>query len=123
MTYTVEVLLRETDRVVSETVTREEDSPAGWSEADVIGVLEGMLQAVARAKDPGDSDPTVALRGLSWIVNSVPTGVVIAIEIPSGAVVAGPFAIPQDRLHAMVGSVLSRSAMGAPSSPAPGRVH
>lgn len=113
MTFTVEVLLKETDAVVSETVTLTEADPDGWTDEDVGGVLMRMLQAMARAKDPDVADPQVALRGLSWIVDTVDAGVMIAIEVPSGAVVAGPFAMAQERLDAMVGRVLSGPASGS----------
>ena len=113
MTYTVEVLLRETARVISETVSRDDSSPGDWSDEDVSGVLEGMLGAVARAKDPGNLTPAIVLRGFSWIVNAVDSGVVIAIEIPSGSVVAGPFEIDQERLSSMVARVIAGSASGS----------
>jgi hypothetical protein len=112
MTYTVEVLLRDTDQVISETVTRGESSPDDWTDLDVTGVLEGMLQAIARARDPDIPEPDVVLRGLSWIVDDAPSGVVIAIEIPSGAVVAGPFAIPQDKLSSIIDRVIARASSG-----------
>jgi len=37
--------------------------------------------------------------------------VVIAIEIPTGAAVAGPFAIEQERLDAMVRRVIAAAAV------------
>ncbi len=110
MTFTVEVLLKETEGVVSETVTLGHADPDQWTDDDVDGVLRIMLQAMARAKDPDAVDPDVVLRGLSWIVDTVDQGVMIAIEVPSGAVVAGPFAIAQEQLDAMLGRVLSSSA-------------
>jgi hypothetical protein len=48
----------------------------------------------------------VALRGFSWIVEPELDKVVIAIEIPMGAAIAGPFAIDQAKLDAMITRVL-----------------
>ena len=65
-------------------------------------------------EEPGSDQRFVALRGFSWIVEPTTGGVVIAIEIPTGAVVAGPFDIPQPRLDALISRVL---AAAAPSRP------
>jgi hypothetical protein len=48
----------------------------------------------------------VILHGFSWIVEPMEGGVAIAIEIPMGAAVAGPFAIEQAALDAMITRVL-----------------
>ena len=48
-----------------------------------------------RVKNPDSDSRHVSLRGFSWIVEPTREGVVIAIEIPSGAAVAGPFDIEQ----------------------------
>ena len=66
-----------------------------------------MLLAIDRAKNPGDEPRHVHLRGFSWIVEPTDGGVVIAMEIPSGAAVAGPFDIPQPRLDGMITRVLN----------------
>jgi hypothetical protein len=55
-----------------------------------------------------DRDRRVALRGFSWIVEpTAENRVVIAIEIPMGAAVAGPFAISQVVLDAAITRVLA----------------
>jgi hypothetical protein len=54
------------------------------------------------------------LRGFSWIVEPTEGGVVIAMEIPTGAAVAGPFDIPQPKLDGLITRVL---AAAAPSRP------
>ena len=56
-----------------------------------------MLRALERAKNPdADPDRPIALRGFSWIVNPFEAGgVVIALELSLGAVVAGPFDIAE----------------------------
>lgn len=82
--------------------------PNTWTDTDIVAVLEGMLRALERAKDPVASpDGPVSLRGFSWIVNPFETGgVVIALELTLGAVVAGPFDIPESTLSAKIGRIM-----------------
>jgi len=79
-----------------------------WSDADVMAVLEGMLRALDRAKHPDATpDRPVALRGFSWIVSPFEAGgVVIALELTLGAVVAGPFDVPESDLSAKIERVV-----------------
>jgi hypothetical protein len=107
MDFNIEIVLRERDYAVTENICHEGNSPSDWTELDVEGVLKAMLRAIDRAKNPGASSTYVALRGFSWIVEPTPEGVVIALEIPSGAAVAGPFAIEQARLDALITRVLA----------------
>jgi hypothetical protein len=107
MLYTVEIVLRERDYAVTEEVHHQGNPAADWTEIDVEGVLKSMLLAIDRAKNPGDDRREVHLRGFSWIVEPTDGGVVIAMEIPSGAAVAGPFDIPQPRLDGMITRVLN----------------
>jgi hypothetical protein len=107
MLYTVEIVLRERDYAVTEEVHHQGNPPADWTEIDVEGVLKSMLLAIDRAKNPGEDRREVHLRGFSWIVEPTDGGVVIAMEIPSGAAVAGPFDIPQPRLDGMITRVLN----------------
>ncbi len=107
MLYTVEIVLRERDYAVTEEVHHQGNPPADWTEIDVEGVLKSMLLAIDRAKNPGEDRREVRLRGFSWIVEPTDGGVVIAMEIPSGAAVAGPFDIPQPRLDGMITRVLN----------------
>ena len=81
MTFDVEIVLRDRDYAVTEQLDQPREA-AQWTDDDV------------------------ALRGFSWIVEPAQGGVVIAIEIPSGAAVAGPFAIEQHALDGMIGRVL-----------------
>ena len=106
MRYTVEIVLRERDYAVTEEVHHHGNSPSSWTELDVEGVLKSMLEAIDRVKNPGDEPRPVRLRGFSWIVEPTDGGVVIAMEIPSGAAVAGPFDIAQPRLDGMITRVL-----------------
>jgi hypothetical protein len=60
-----------------------------------------------RLKHPKEGARSIALRGLSWIVNPYDGGgVVIAIEITLGAAIAGPFDIDRTRLETMISRVL-----------------
>ena len=114
MTFDVEVLLKGTSEVVTETVTYDGPEPAGWTDTDVREVLFSILRVfnqVATKEAAGERE--VALRGLSWIVTEANPGVAIAIEIQSGAVAAGPFDLPVDELTQMIARVISS---GAPSS-------
>lgn len=107
MTFDVEVVLRERNVAVTERVDVGR-APRDWTDADVEQVLKGILLAIDRAKNGAAPDRHVALRGFSWIVE--PTGggnVVIAIEIPMGAAVAGPFAVDQGVLDRAITRVLA----------------
>jgi hypothetical protein len=70
-----------------------------------------------RQKNPDGDERTIALRGLSWIVNPFEEGgVVIAIEITLGAAIAGPFDIDQGRLEAMITRALAPRAVPSTTS-------
>ncbi|HXW08819.1 MAG TPA: hypothetical protein VD833_26550 [Vicinamibacterales bacterium] len=107
MTFDVEIVLRERDYAVTERITHDGNGPGEWTELDVEVVLKSMLLAIDRVKNPDSTGRSVALRGFSWIVEPTPEGVVIALEIPSGAAVAGPFRIEQSRLDGMITRVLA----------------
>ena len=106
MTFDVEIVLRERSVAVTEKLEHPRE-PRAWTEEDVETVLKGILLAIDRVKNPGMTDRYVALRGFSWIVEPTEGGVVIAIEIPMGAAVAGPFDVPQRDLDAMITRVLA----------------
>src|SRR5215203_6825278 len=106
MTFDVEIVLRDRNYAVTEQLTQPGD-PAQWTEREVEAVLKDILLSIDRAKNPAASDRHVALRGFSWIVEPAEGGVVIAIEIPTGAAVAGPFAMPQAALDRLITSVLA----------------
>jgi hypothetical protein len=111
MLFNVEIVLRERDYAVTEELQHVGNEPSGWTELDVESVLKSMLLAIDRAKNPGDESRQVTLRGFSWIVEPTAGGVVIAMEITSGAAVAGPFDIEQARLDGLITRVLE-SARG-----------
>ena len=117
--YNVEVVLRERDSAITEVVRTDVD-PRNWTEFEVEDVLRGILRAIDHARNPdAPGDRPVVLRGFSWIVEPSEGGVVIAIEIPMGAAVAGPFDADQKQLDALITSTLKRQTLAAamPASP------
>ena len=113
MTFDIEIVLRERNYAVTERVTHPTE-PADWTEPDVEQVLKSILLAIDRVKNPGLDDRYVALRGFSWIAEPTPDGVVIAIEIPMGAAVAGPFAVDQKRLDRLISRVIAGASPSRP---------
>ena len=113
MEFDVEIVLRETNQAVTERIQHGTE-PRAWGELDVETVLKQILLAIDRVKNPADAARHVALRGFSWIVEPLGAAgdeVVIAIEIPMGAAVAGPFAIEQARLDQMIRRVIAAAAL------------
>lgn len=116
MTFQVDLLLKgeehATTHTIDSAVVRE---PREWTDADVGTVLREMLAALDRRKRPNQPDRPVFLRGISWIVDADrgSGGVLIALEIPTGAAVAGPFAIGQHELEEMIGRVMARAVPSA----------
>ncbi|MEO5894423.1 MAG: hypothetical protein ABIS06_01845 [Vicinamibacterales bacterium] len=113
MTFDVEIVLRERNTTITERV-EQAGEPREWTETDVAAVLREILLAIDRARNPKVDDRYVALRGFSWIVEPATGGVVIAIEIPSGAAVAGPFDIAQPALDRLISTVLAASSPRKP---------
>lgn len=111
----VDVWLRGTDFAKTRTISGIGTDPAAWTDHDVSQLLKEMLLSIHRAKNPNSTDAPVFLRGFSWIVNPFEDdGVVVAIEIQAGAVVAGPFRIDKKQLEDMI----SRAIAHAPASSA-----
>jgi hypothetical protein len=111
MTFDVEVVLKGRSAAVTESATVLcGDEPASWNDEAVRDVLMEILRAIDRADDPAAAgDRRVRLHGFSWIVEPATdgeSGVVIAIEIPMGAAVAGPFAVDGRELDAIITRVL-----------------
>ena len=119
MEFQVDVLLRGEEHATTQLI-RDVREPAAWTDADVEQVLKEMLRALDRLKSPGAAGRDVFLRGISWIVDPYEDGgVVIALEIPTGAAVAGPFDIAKPELDTMIGRVMA----GRPADGDDGRVH
>ncbi len=104
-----EIWVRGEEHATTQLITSVERQPGAWTEVDVSKVLVGMLRALDRAKNPdADQDRPVALRGFSWIVNPFENrGVVIAIEMGLGAIVAGPFDIAERDLSTLIERVMA----------------
>jgi hypothetical protein len=112
MDISVDVWLRGDNHAMTHVINPVRGEPASWTESDVSAVLVGMLRALERAKNPATpADRPVALRGFSWIVNPYEGGgVVIALELSLGAIVAGPFDIDERDLSAMIQNVMAAEA-------------
>lgn len=109
MSFQVDIWLRGQNHATTQEIAPVAAEPRAWTEADVAAVLTGMLRAIDRARDPSVADDRpVSLRGFSWIVNPYEEGgVVIALEMTLGAVVAGPFDIAEPALTAMISRVMA----------------
>ena len=108
MEFQVDIWLRGENHATTQLISPVARVPRAWTEGDVAAVLIGMLRAIDRAKHPdAPADRPVGLRGFSWIVNPFETGgVVIALEMTIGAVIAGPFDIPESQLTGMIQRVM-----------------
>ena len=85
--------------------------PSSWDDSAVRDVLMEILRTIDRVENSGAANErSIVLRGFSWIVEPFEGQVVIAIEIPMGAAVAGPFAIDAVQLDKMIARVLRLSA-------------
>ena len=119
MDISLDIWLRGDNHATSTVIAPVDRDPRAWTEADVTAVLAGMLRALDRAKNP-DTEPNrpVALRGFSWIVNPFETGgVVIALEMTLGAVVAGPFDIAESELNGLIERAMAADRVTIAGSP------
>src|SRR5215213_2539484 len=114
MEFDVEIVLRDTNQAITERIEHGTE-PRAWREFDVETILKQILLAIDRVKNPSSGARHVALRGFRWIVEPMGDQVVIAIEIPMGAAVAGPFAIESERLDAMIRRVVAAAAVPGPT--------
>ena len=114
----LDIWLRGDNHATTEVIAPVDRQPNSWTEGDVTAVLAEMLRALDRARNP-ETDPNraVALRGFSWIVNPFETGgVVIALEMTLGAVVAGPFDVSESTLSGLIERAMATDRVVAPSS-------
>ena len=83
------------------------EDAAVWNDDDVKVLLEQMLLALDRAKNPSGESPPVSLRGFSWIVSAETNGVLVHLEMQTGTASAGPFSIDEARLTEMIARVMA----------------
>ena len=115
----LDIWLRGQNHATSDVIAPVRSEPRAWTEGDVTAVLVAMLRALERAKFPeADADRPVALRGFSWIVNPFENGVVIALELSLGAVVAGPLDIPERELNTLIERAMAADRITSPLSKA-----
>ena len=114
MEFPVDIWLRGDNHATTEVIAPVAREPHAWSDGDVADVLIGMLRAIDRARHPDASaDRPIGLRGFSWIVNPFESGgVVIAIEMTLGAVIAGPFDLPESVLTGMIQKAIDKWKSG-----------
>ena len=115
MEFPVDIWLRGDNHATTQMISPVSAEPKSWTEADVTRVLIGMLRAMDRARNPDvAADRPVGLRGFSWIVNPFESGgVVIALEMTLGAVVAGPFDVPESVLSGLIQRVMDAERASA----------
>lgn len=107
MKFPVEIVLKGRDFAVTETLEIPHGEPSSWEDEAVRDALIEILRAIDRVANPtSEAERQVVLRGFSWIVEPSGKDVVLAIEIPMGAAVAGPFAIKQQDFDAMISRVM-----------------
>jgi hypothetical protein len=102
----VDVWVRGRQGAVTEKIAELDADAASWTDGEVKDLLEGMLLALERARNPGGIPPEVTLRGFSWIVSPDKGGVLLHLEMQIGTVSAGPFAIDEARLTDMISRVM-----------------
>ena len=115
MEISLDIWLRGENHASTHVIAPVRREPRDWNEGDVTAVIAGMLRALERARNPEASpDRPIALRGFSWIVNPFESGgVVIALEMTLGAVVAGPFDVAESVLSGMIERVMEAERSGA----------
>ena len=115
MEFPVEIWLRGDNHATTGTIAPVSRDPRAWTDADVAAVLAEMLRVLDRARHPDASpDRPIALRGFSWIVSPFESGgVVIALELTLGAVVAGPFDVAERELTVAIARVVDAQALAA----------
>jgi hypothetical protein len=115
MEFPVDIWLRGDNHATTELIAPVAREPQAWTDGDVADVLIGMLRAIDRARHPDASsaERPIGLRGFSWIVNPFESGgVVIAIEMTLGAVIAGPFDVAESVLTRMIQSAIDKWKSG-----------
>ena len=102
----VDVWVRGRQDATTEKIADVDKDAASWTDSEVKRLLEGMLLAIERVKNPGGVPPEVSLRGFSWIVSPDKGGVLLHLEMQLGTVSAGPFSIDEATLTEMISRVM-----------------
>lgn len=103
----LDVWVRGTVNAVTQHLDHVDVPPAHWSDDNVRQLLEGMLLALEREKNPEGEPPPVTLRGFSWIVSPYERGgVLLHLEMVMGTVSAGPFAVDEATFTASIRRVM-----------------
>lgn len=103
----VDVWVRGSQHATTHRITSVPAAAATWTDEDVRTLLSEMLLALDREKNPGGDPPAVTLRGFSWIVSADESGgVLVHLDMQAGTASAGPFAIDEPRLSAMIARVM-----------------
>ena len=102
----VDVWVRGASSAVTQKMKGISADASQWTVSDVKTLLEQMLKALDRARDPNSEPPAVAMRGFSWIVSPDQGGVLVHLELQLGTASAGPFAIDETRLSDMITRVI-----------------
>jgi hypothetical protein len=108
----VDVWVRGTNHAQTESLRGVSAEAGAWTEQDVRTLLTEMLLALERVQNPGGEAPQVVLRGFSWIVSPEPGGVLVHLEMKMGTASAGPFAIDEATLTALIARVMAAPAGG-----------
>lgn len=102
----VDVWVRGATQAVTQKMKGVPADADSWTVADVKLLLEQMLKALERTRDPNGEPPPVSMRGFSWIVSPDQGGVLVHLEVQVGTASAGPFAIDETKLSDMIARVI-----------------
>lgn len=108
----VDVWVRGQQHATTRGIANVSADPQQWTDDDVQHLLTEMLLALEREKHPDGDPPRVTLRGFNWIVSrdDQSSGVIVHLEMQLGTASAGPFAIEEQPLVAMIQRVLEQPA-------------
>jgi hypothetical protein len=105
----VDIWIRGTHHATTHHITSVPLAAATWTDEDVRQLLSEMLRALDRENNPGGDAPAISLRGFSWIVSADDNGgVLVHLDMQTGTASAGPFAIDEQRLTAMIARVMEK---------------
>ncbi|MBA3269522.1 MAG: hypothetical protein H0T71_03355 [Acidobacteria bacterium] len=113
MTVELDIWVRGTPDARTHRVELAPASAGEWRESDVHRLMSEMLLALNRETNPDAEPPPVAMRGFSWIVSPYESGVVVHVEMQIGTVSAGPLAIDEARLTALISRVMKNDEPAA----------